>query len=75
MWVLRGKKNERELFHTRIWHVWEEKESQLPSRVESTLKSIHWPEPREAEGTRVGMMTTQNTAAGNPSEAPHGHWA
>ena len=51
--VLRGQKDVLARLHTRSRRVLEEKGSQLPSLAESTLKTIHWPEPWEAEGPRV----------------------
>lgn len=33
--------------------VLEDKGSQLTSLIKSNMKTIHWPEPWEAEGTRI----------------------
>lgn len=52
MWVLRGRKDVLGHLHTRKWRVWEEKGSRLTSLVKIMLKTILWPEPWEAEGTR-----------------------
>ena len=52
MWVPRGQKDVQDRLHTWRWWVLEEKGSQLISLVKSTLKTIHWPEPWEAEGTQ-----------------------